>query len=389
MAVPNPEPPATAAGRVPSTLALVLTLAGLVVVAAGMHAAQSIVAPAFFALTLVVAGRPVQRRLVRLGMHRMLAALLVLLALYLVLVVLAVALGWSIAQLSTTLPQYAPEFEGLYQTVSDWLATLGLQVAGINQLLGAVDFNSVLGLLRRAASGLSAAGAQVALLVVVMFFLALDSTDTASRRRLLARARPQLSDALSGFVVAVGRYWIVATVFGLIVAAVDVVALSVIGVPLAVTWGVLAFVTNYIPNIGFVLGLVPPALVALLDGGVSSMLWVVALYSVINFTIQSIIQPKITGDVVGLSPTVTFVSLVFWALVVGPLGALLAVPLTLFFKAVLIDPDPGARWVDAFLVTAGAAAEPATTPEPVAVTDDGAAGAERGPESFPDRQGSG
>ncbi|MFH5821155.1 AI-2E family transporter [Georgenia sp. AZ-5] len=357
MAVPNRQPPAAAAGRAPSTLSLVLALAGVVVVAAGLHAAQSIVAPVFFALTLIVAARPVQRRLVRLGMHRLLAALLVLLGLYLVLAGLAVALGFSVAQLSTTLPRYASEFQGLYQTVSDWLASLGMQAADIDELFGSVDFNSVLGLLQQAASGLSAAGAQVALLLVVMFFLAIDSTDTASRRSLLARARPRLSVALAGFVVAVGRYWIVATVFGLIVAVVDVVALYAIGVPLALTWGVLAFVTNYIPNVGFVLGLVPPALIGLLDGGVGTMVWVVVVYSVINFSIQSIVQPKITGDVVGLSPTVTFVSLVFWALVVGPLGALLAVPLTLFFKAVLIDADPSARWVNAFLVTASAAEE--------------------------------
>jgi predicted PurR-regulated permease PerM len=71
---------------------------------------------------------------------------------------------------------------------------------------------------------------------------------------------------------------------------------------------------------------------------------VVVIYSVINFVIQSVIQPRIVGDAVGLSATLTFMSLIFWTWVIGPLGALLAVPLTLLFKALLVEADPDARW---------------------------------------------
>jgi predicted PurR-regulated permease PerM len=110
-------------------------------------------------------------------------------------------------------------------------------------------------------------------------------------------------------------------------------------------WGVLAFVTNFIPNIGFVIGLVPPALIALLEGGPGLMLAVIVIYSVVNVIIQSVIQPKVVGDAVGLSTTLTFVSLVFWAWILGPLGALLAVPMSLFFKAVLVEMDPAASWI--------------------------------------------
>ena len=93
--------------------------------------------------------------------------------------------------------------------------------------------------------------------------------------------------------------WVLAILtmlFGLIVAVIDGVLLAVLDVPLPVLWALLAFITNYIPNIGFVLGLVPPALLALLEGGVREMLVVIVAYSVINFVIQSIIQPKIVGD---------------------------------------------------------------------------------------------
>jgi predicted PurR-regulated permease PerM len=109
-------------------------------------------------------------------------------------------------------------------------------------------------------------------------------------------------------------------------------------------WAVLAFVTNFIPNIGFVIGLIPPAIIALLDSGPGLMATVIVLYSVINFVIQSVIQPRVVGDVVGLSPTLTFLSLVFWAWLIGPLGALLAVPLSLLMRSLLVEADPRGRW---------------------------------------------
>jgi AI-2 transport protein TqsA len=145
------------------------------------------------------------------------------------------------------------------------------------------------------------------------------------------------------------RYLIVSTVFGLICAALDVFALYLLSVPLPLLWGVLALITNYIPNIGFILGLVPPALLGLLDGGPRTMILVIVAYMAINVVIQSFIQPKFLGDAVGLSTSATFLSLIIWAWVLGPLGALLAIPLSLLVRALLIDSDPDAKWAGALV----------------------------------------
>jgi predicted PurR-regulated permease PerM len=169
------------------------------------------------------------------------------------------------------------------------------------------------------------------------------------RLGVIRETRPHIADGLANFATRVRKYWIVTTVFGFIVAVLDVIALAIIGVPLFVTWGVLAFVTNYIPNIGFILGVIPPALIALLDGGVGSAVAVVVAYTVINVVVQTIIQPRFTGDAVGISATVAFVSLIFWAYVLGTLGALLAVPATLFLKSVLLDNSVPASWVNALV----------------------------------------
>ena len=134
-------------------------------------------------------------------------------------------------------------------------------------------------------------------------------------------------------------------------------------IPLAVTWGLLSFITNYIPNVGFIIGVVPPALLGLLIGGPQLMVVVIVVYSGINMVIQSIIQPRFIGDAVGLSGTVTFVALVFWAWLLGPLGAILAIPLTLLAKALLVDTDPRAKWADALLRATPAEPDPDAPPK--------------------------
>jgi AI-2 transport protein TqsA len=170
---------------------------------------------------------------------------------------------------------------------------------------------------------------------------------------MIAKDRPHIVTALEGFVHGTRSYLVVTAVFGLIVAVLDTTALAIMGIPLAVLWGVLAFITYFIPNVGFIIGLVPPALLALLTGG--WQLAVVVVYCVLNMVIQSLVQPRFIGDSVGLSATVTFLALLFWAWILGPLGALLAIPMTLLVKAVLVDSDPRAQWVEALL-----GAEPST-----------------------------
>lgn len=111
----------------------------------------------------------------------------------------------------------------------------------------------------------------------------------------------------------------------------------------------LALITNYVPNIGFVLGLLPPALLGLLSGGLETMIFVIIAYILINFVVQSLIQPKYLGDAVGLSTTLTFISLILWTFLLGPLGALLAIPLSLLARALLIDSDPDGEWAAALI----------------------------------------
>ena len=327
-------------------------VAALVIAVFGLRETASILMPAFLAVNLVIAGMPLQRLLAKF-MPGVLASIGLLLVLYALLAAFVASLVWSVWVAAEEIPRYQDRFTQLYDDTIMWLGDFGLSEDQIRESLGNVQPDQIVGYVQTAAGSLSSLGTMLAILVVAIFFLCFDIPGLGTRWDRVTAMRPRVAESLEEFSHGIRRYWIVSTAFGLVVAAMDWVALIILGVPLAGVWAVLAFITNYIPNIGFVLGLVPPALFALLIGGPSTALWVVVIYSVINLVMQSFIQPKFTGDTVGLTPTMTFLSLAFWSLVAGALGAILAVPLTLAFKALFIDTDPRMGWFSTFMVSTG------------------------------------
>ncbi len=358
-----------AAGSPPPSWALprgVVVLLGTgaaVLTAAGLRSIPGIVGPVFLALVLTIAVSPLRRLLIRRGVKRWLAALIALVVVNVILLGMAAALALSVAKLATLLPTYEDKFAGIADDVRSWLANLGVGEEQLQAALKKFDLGALFDVLQGWLSGLLGVFSNLAFVVILLFFMGIDATHFSDRLREAARVKPDITAALTGFARSTTRYLIVSTVFGLIVAIFDVGVLYVLDIPLPWLWGLLALITNYIPNVGFFIGVIPPALLGLLDQGWETFLWVIVAYSVINFIIQSIIQPKVVGDAVGLSTTLTFVSLVFWAWVLGPLGAVMAIPLSLLTKALLLEADPSTRWLGG-LISGAPLPEDAPTAEP-------------------------
>lgn len=331
----------------------VLVLLGLALgfgVLLGLNQLRDYVAPVLLAMNLVIAAWPLQTWLRRVGLPGWLATTVTGSAVFAFLVAFFASIGWSIAQLIAELPQYRGQFQDLYAQLLDLLARFGVEEAQLtSELAKLIDPQAIVNTLAGFMSNVTGAAGLLVTTVIVLLFLLMDSLTAGRRAQLIREEHPSLYGALLAFSSGVRRYWVVTTIFGLLVAVLDVLALVFLGVPLAVAWGVLSFITNYIPNVGFVIGLVPPALIALLANGPMNALLVVIAYSVINFLLQSIVQPRFTGDAVGVNVTMAFISLIVWAWVLGPIGALLALPCTLLVKALLVDADPQARWVNAFI----------------------------------------
>ncbi|TCO20424.1 putative PurR-regulated permease PerM [Kribbella steppae] len=340
-----PADDSPASWALPRGVVVLLGTAAAVLTAAGLRGFSEIVGPIFLALVLTIAVSPLRRLLIRRGAPRWLAGLIALVVVISLLLGLAAALALAVAQLAHLLPEYQDKVTALLDDARGWLAERGIGEEQIQAAIQAFDLGKLLDLLQSWLSGLLGIFSDLAFIVVLLFFMGIDATRFTERLIEAARMRPGVAGALTDFARGTTRYLIVSTVFGLIVAIVDVGVLYLLDIPLPWLWGLLAFITNYIPNVGFVIGVIPPALLGLLDSGWTTLLWVVIAYSIINFIIQSIIQPKVVGDAVGLTPSLTFISLVFWAWILGPLGAVLAIPLSLLAKSLLLDADPSTRWM--------------------------------------------
>lgn len=328
----------------PFTLTLLLGAAAFTIVLIGIRSIADIIGPVFLALVITVTLHPIRRRLERHRLPEWAASIIMLLAAYLLLFLLTLALIVSVAQLAALLPQYAAQINEAVASVGNTLRGLGVKQDQINAVVDAVDPARIVDLAMSILSGTLGVVSNLFFLFTVLLFMAFDTDSTRRGLATVGEHFPNPVAALDNFARGARNYMGVSAGFGLVVAVLDGIALQIMGVPGAFVWAVLAFVTNFIPNIGFVIGVVPPALIALLDGGPGLMIAVIVVYSVINFLIQSVIQPRVVGDAVGLTAMLTFLSLVFWTWVIGPLGALLAVPLTLLTRALLVEADPRTRW---------------------------------------------
>jgi AI-2 transport protein TqsA len=336
----------------PRGLIALVTLAAATITVAGLHSAAGIVGPVFLALVLTIAVHPIRTRLAARGVPGWIGTVVGMLAVYVILFALATALVVAVARFATLVPTYQDEFDGLLDDVRSALSDAGVGSDQITSLSDSVDLSRLGDYLADLLGELFGVLSSLAFVVALLFFMSLEASGFTDRMGRILPGHGALAPALNTFAHGTRVYLVVSTIFGLIVAVIDSAFLWLIGIPLPLVWGLLAFITNYIPNIGFVLGLVPPALLALLEDGPGTMLVVIAVYSVINFVIQELIQPKYVGDAVGLSGTITLVSLVFWGWALGALGALLAVPLTLLVM-VLIDADPRTTWMHSLVSSPG------------------------------------
>ena len=333
----------------PNVTVILLTITAGVAILFGMRQYAEILGPLLLTVNLFIAAYPIQTWLVSLKVPRLLAQVVLALTVFAILAVFFYALTWSITALVQELPRYQSQFWTLYHEVVALLSQFGISEQQVVDQIRGVNPTSLAGLLSSALGSVTNIVSLLAIIVVMIFMMAFDSDSFGVRNAALQRHQPRVWLSIADFIVGVRRYWVVTSIFGLIVAVIDVIALETLGVPLALVWGILSFITNYIPNVGFIIGLVPPAIMALLANDPLTALLVVIIYSVANFVIQSIIQPKFNGDAVGVTALVSFLSLLLWSSVLGALGALLALPMTLLAKAVLIDHDPQMRWVNAFI----------------------------------------
>lgn len=340
--------PVSSGSGLPRALTILLGGAAAVVVAFGMRELGWLIGPAFLAIVIVVLVHPVHEWL-RHRVPAVVALLGLLIAIFGIVLGLASVLAFSVIRLAAILPEYASAATGLVEMAAAQLARLGIDQDYIQGFLSNIDIERVAGWLTALSNSVLNFGGYVVFLLTLLLFMGIESTSAKSRMTVLAASRPDLAQALRDFATRTRKFLGVTTLFGLIIGVVDTVVLEILGIPFAPLWGMLAVVCTYIPYVGFAIALIPPALLALLGFDWQLMVVVVIVYVIVNSLFPSLVPPYFVGDAVGLSVPFTLLAVVFWAWVLGPIGSVLGLPMTLLVKAVLVDADPRAAWAKSFL----------------------------------------
>jgi predicted PurR-regulated permease PerM len=333
----------------PRGLIILLGVAAALGAALGLREFSKILGPVFLALVLSIAVHPVRRFADRHRLPAWLGVILSLLAVYAIVAGLFAILVIAGIQFATLLQDYAPQFQAFLRQAVQVLESVGVSQQQLQDLANELSPSKLVGIAGNLIGGLAGVLSDIFFLIVLLFFTVADAGDFASKLERISPRGQRLAQAFNQFAHGSRQYLAVATIFGAIVAVCDVIALWILDIRYAWLWGLLAFITNYIPNIGFIIGLVPPTIIALLDQDVVTAIIVVIVYSVVNFVIQTIIQPRVVGVTVGLSATLSFLSLIIWATILGASGAFLAIPLSLFVKYLFVDVDPEHDWVGPLL----------------------------------------
>ncbi|MFG0296130.1 MAG: AI-2E family transporter [Maioricimonas sp. JB045] len=335
-------------------LRVLLGAAAFVIVAAGMRAAASIVVPFLLATFLAVLSSPPLRWMRSRGVPDWISLILVLGVLSVLAISVATIIGVSVNTFVRDWPRtYRPRAYEISRDWNDWIDSWvkdlpmleSLRISQSGSPLGGVgSADNLMQYLTGVLGALAGMAKNVFLIVLTAIFILLEASGLPTKLRAIAPDSNHSLQQLDRIASNVTRYMAIKTGTSFMTGLLIATGLYYMGIDFFLLWGLLAFLLNYIPNIGSILASVPAILLALFQYGVGAAALTAVLYLVINVSIGNFLEPRWMGRGLGMSTLVVFLSLVFWGFVLGPVGMLISVPLTMTFK-IALESAEDTRWL--------------------------------------------
>ncbi len=262
-------------------------------------------------------------------------------------ILIVTLVGASLAEFQDQLPIYEQRLDGLFTNVSALAAKfeISLNFSDIASVINPASVATGVGKLVNEIGGLIA---NAFLIFIVVVFMLFEVSSLPDKLKAMMSRPVDSIERLSNFKSSLQRYLIIKTATSLTTALLVWILLKVLGVDFAVLWALLAFFLNFVPNIGSVIAAIPAVMIALLQTDLLTAVWVAIGYLVINSVVGTVIEPRVAGRHLGLSPLIVFLSLVFWGYILGPVGMFLSVPLTMVVRLVAESSDD-TRWISILL----------------------------------------
>ncbi len=317
---------------------LILACAGIFIIIWGIQSMAFIINPILLALVITISLLPMVGWLREKGASDAMSMIITILTVVAVLIVVLGLVFVSLTQLSAELatPDLGTSTEEVAPSAEGTTSVPALSLETINDLM---DERSRQATVSNLLNGFVVAGVQsiasVAVALVIFIFMLASAVSLPERARRGLTIPPDYWDRIERLTGDVQRYVSVMTVINFLVGMGNTVILWIIGVDFAILWGLLAWVMGYIPTIGFWIALIPPVLLAWATLGAQEALIVFISYVFINGSVQNLVQPRMMGNRLNISPLIILISLFFWGGLLGAVGAILSVPLTLIVLTVL------------------------------------------------------
>ncbi|MDD5508354.1 MAG: AI-2E family transporter [Bacteroidales bacterium] len=305
----------------------------IVVLAAGLRQIASLVNPFLLALLLAFAILPLTVWMIKIRIPKIWAVVLTFILLVVAGTLLSILVGNTIIRLIADIPAYEEKFQKLYQSVNEWFVSMNIDTSKLWKS-GIFNPEKILGLasatLSRVTSMLSGFFFVIILVVLFLFqFLTLNrkmSDGQLTNHLILSR--------FGSFSGDITKYLSVTALSGLISSVADLILLWILGIDYAILWAVMAWFLSFIPTIGFIISMIPPTLLALLIFGWQKALILIAGYIVINSIADNVVRPFFMKEGLKISFLELMISLIFWTWLLGIIGGIVSVPLTMAVKQV-------------------------------------------------------
>ena len=321
----------------------IMIAAALVIIIAGIKAAEAVMVPFLLAAFLAIIAAPPMFWLERRRIPQWLAIIFVMLGIVLLLVSVGALVAQSANAFSSKLPFYQERLNTLSNSTLLWGASYGLEIPK-NFVREYLNVGMALDLAGNTLKGLSNALSNGLLILFTVIFILAEAGSFPRKLREVLKTPEQSMPYFLQFADNVNRYIAIKTSVSAATGVLVYLFLLFTGVDFPLLWGLLAFLLNYVPNIGSIIAAVPAVLLALVQLGPASALLVTSGYVVINLVMGNVIEPRYMGRGLGLSTLIVFISLVFWGWILGPVGMLLSVPLTITAK-IALEANPGTEWL--------------------------------------------
>ena len=320
--------------------------AAFVVVVTGLKMAGELLVPFLLAMFIAMIVSPLLGWLKKRAIPGGIAILMIVVLILLVGLILTAVVGSSVENFRQDIPLYSDKLSAMSYSVQSWLSQRGIDIDP-QQWQQSFDPSVVMSFAGSTLASFGSVMTNAVMILLTVIFILTENIGFGEKLRL-ARGKDVSEEWLNRFSESVHNYLAIKTAISLITGILIFIWLTILGVDYAVLWGLIAFLLNFVPTVGSFIAAVPAVLLATVQLGIFPAGLTLAGFVVVNLVMGNAVEPRWMGKGLNLSPLVVFVSLVLWGWVLGPVGMLLSIPLTIMIKIALESQDE-TRWIGVLL----------------------------------------